>query len=190
MRNFVTKVALGLSIISTGAVVAAPASAGTHRLANAVNRNFFIGVSGGQVNNHVNDGTHLILWQRAGNDQIWNVPDENGGGQFKDFYTDPQGRQVCMDLVGGSSAGAGAALDVVPCLSADDPVEQFWQIISTSKVGFGTQYPGCFIILNVVTGDVAGVQGGDSQVKNGTPIVQWPFQHGTAGNINQFWCEA
>jgi len=182
MRTLAIKAALLSSIVAVGMAMAGTANASPtlRRLRNADTTHgaFYLGIPGGPHSGHVYDNLNLIVWQFSQNDQLWWVPDDNGFGQFSNFYTDPSGLNVCLGVNG---SGNGATIIDQPC-DANNPV-QVWQLIGSNKVGKGTQYPGCFILWNTNNGKAIGVANGN--VQNGGAVVQWDYD----GTANQFWCE-
>ncbi len=183
MRQTITRGALGLSIIAAALAVAAPANADQHRLKNRdfTNGTFYLGIPPGPQNGHVPANVGLIVWQYGQDDQIWNVP--AGGGLFSDLYTDPYSNSVCIGVEGGLGAGNGARIIDQPCdWSQTVHPEQYWQMIPSSSVGLGSQYPNCFIMWNVYNSKAMGVTNGD--VQNGGTVIQWDYD----GSANQFWC--
>ena len=183
MRKIVIRAALGLSIIGAGVAMVSQASAAQHRLQNKANRSMYLGVQGGAVGPHnpyVPLGMQIVVWQIGGDDQKWNMPDENGYGPISNFYI-TQGGQACL-AVQGNSHTQGANLVVGLC--GGQP-EQTWQIFPAYKFGKGADYNGCYIIYNTSTGMAAGVSGGNGNVKNGGKVIQWPSDK----SDNQFWCE-
>ncbi len=177
MKNIMIGVALGLSVIASSLAVATPASAQS-RLRNAYTANgtFYLGVSGGYM--HV--GTQLIVWQKAGDDQLWYLPP--GQGSIQDYLTDNNGFTVCVDAQGDPNGGLGANLIIQLCNPGY--TEEFWQMFSAEKLGFGANYPGCYMFYNVAKGLAIGVAGGNTSVKNGTHVIQWTYDT----SANQFWC--
>jgi len=174
MLGFVTRTALGLSIIAVGLAVAAPASANQHRLLNADKSNgyFYLGIPPGPQNGHVLDDQTLVIWNYSQNDQIWNVPEADGYGQFSDYYTDPNGSSVCITV-----SSDGLRLIDHTCDGT-----QLWQIFPSYKVGLENTYPNCYIVWNINTGKAMGVK--NRLMQNGTQVVQWDYD----GSANQFWC--
>jgi hypothetical protein len=135
---------------------------------------FYLGIPPGPQNGHVLEDQNLVIWSYSQNDQIWDVPDDNGGGEVANYFTGTSGNQVCITV----------AADNFHLIDHVCDFEQYdWQLIASTKVGKGNVYPGCFIFWNINTSKAMGVQGASMQ--NGTAVVQWTY----TGAANQFWCE-
>jgi len=178
MKNIFIRAAIGLSIMGSCLAVAAPASAAS-RLRNAYTSQgtFYLGVSGGNMS----VGTPLIVWQAAGSDQYWNLPDNSG--YVWDNVT--SNGTFCIDVQGDPNGGLGAGLIIQRCNSTSY-VEETWQLIPAAKVGFGANYPGCYLFWNVNKGMAMGVAGGNTSLRNGTRVILWTWDT----SANQFWCPA
>ena len=157
------------------------------RLQNAYTGNggpFYLGIYGGPQNNRVPDNSNLVVWQSGHSDQFWLFPPQGGDGAIWDVNIDPSGRNVCLAVNGGVGAGDGANIIDQSCDPTNPTEAQQWQWIPSDQVGYGSQYPGCYVLWNGYTSKAIGVLGGNGNVLNGGSVVQWDFD----GTANQFWC--
>lgn len=189
MGKTATRLALGAFLVTAGLALASPANAQvlTQRWRNADTRNgtFFFGVSGGAKTNGfgkfwINGGTNIIIWPASGQDQQWTA-NLGGSGEVVNRFTDLSGSKMCLDINGRSTAN-GAQMVVQPCLSVGD--NQQWQIKKAED--YGAPFPGCYVFINRLSGQVMGVSNGN--VFKGASVIQWPLYQGNPWHPDQFWC--
>lgn len=180
MRKVAIKAALLSSVVAIGVALAAPAGAAStlRRLKNADTTYgyYYLGIPPGPQNGFVTEDANLVVWQFSQEDQLWYVPQDDGFGQFQNYYNSANS-PVCLSVT-----GTGNGYPVIDQACNEENPNQYWQLISSSKVGKDSEYPGCYVLWNITTGKAIGVTNG--YVANGGTVVQWDYD----GTANQFWC--
>lgn len=180
MRKVAIKAALLSSVVAVGVALAAPASAaptlGRLKNADTTYGAYYLGIPPGPQNGFVTEDANLVVWQFGQEDQLWYVPVDDGFGQFPNYYNS-ENSPVCLSVM-----GTGNGEPVIDQACDEYNYNQYWQLISSSKVGKGSEYPGCYILWNINTSKAIGVTSG--YVANGGTVVQWDYNE----TANQFWC--
>jgi len=170
MINMPIGAALGLSVVFVSLAVAAPAEA-SYRIRNKVNTNQCLGLPASNVTN----GTNIITYQCDGTpNQDWYHKYYNGAWHWKNGAN----QNKCLTAF----YGVGFQVTIWDCDTNGSAGQDSYQGWDTEDGGGGYVYliPNVLASLNYV----AGVAGGNANVKNGGSLYMWER---LAGHDDQLW---